>query len=45
MEPFLHCLVPEEVFHMLQEFIKSKVAAVRSKIIRIHTREVKDIAN
>jgi hypothetical protein len=45
MQTFLHCLVPEQVLHMLQEGVKPEVTVVRPKFIRIDSREIQDIAD
>jgi hypothetical protein len=45
MKTFLHCLIPKEIFHVLQEGLKFEVTAVGFEFVLVYAREVKDIAD
>ena len=45
MQTFLHCLVPEQVLHMLQECVESEATVVWPEFIRINPREIQDITD
>ncbi len=45
MQTFLHGLIPEQVFHVIQEIIQSKRGIIWFELIRVHARKIKDITD